>query len=167
MMKKTKKLLVFLLATLCVAGTAGVMTSCGLLVDQPTSSETVTISFKDNFPAHLTVNVSVDISQYVEYEKGTSLTLKAEYTDESGAIKSYETFGTSFMPTTLHDVTLTVGIKETNITITKTVPVKISAPKVLSSETVIRYRGEEFELDSLKEGLNSLPTTNIRLKQRS
>ena len=159
-MKKSKKLLVFLLATLCVVGTAGVMTGCGFLNEQSSASEEMSISFKDNFPTHLTVNVSVDISQYVAYEKGMSLTLKAEYTDESGAKKSYETFGTSFMPTTLHDVTLTVGVKDTNITIEKTVPVKISAPKVLSSETVIRYRGEEFELDSLKEGLNVLAPNN-------
>ncbi|MBQ8405379.1 MAG: hypothetical protein IJX09_01895 [Clostridia bacterium] len=157
MMKKTKKILTFLLAALCVVGTAGVISACQ---DGGCSScnqdESLKISFKDNFPTHLSLNVSVDIAQYVEYKKGTSLKLKAEYTDADGTKKQYETFGTSFMPTQIGDVKLTVSVKDTNIKITKTVPVKIAAPKVISSTTVIRYRGEEFTLDSLKEGLNVL-----------
>ena len=170
MMKKTKKLLAILCASLCVTGTVGIISgcemlrglfpSCEMLRGLFPSEETATLTFKDNFPANLPLNVSVDISQYVEYEKGQSLTMTAEYTDANGVKKSYETFGTSFMPTELGDVTITVTLKDTNISISKTVPVKVSAPKVLSSETVIRFRGEEFALDGLKEGLNVLAPNN-------
>ena len=155
MMKKTRKVLTFLLAALCVVGTAGVVSACqGGGCSSGSQDESLKISFKDNFPTHLSLNVSVDISQYVEYEKGQSLTMTAEYTDANGVKKSYETFGTSFMPTELGEVTITITLKGTNISLRKTVPVKVSAPKVLSSETVIRFRGEEFAVDGLKEGLN-------------
>ena len=160
MMKKTKKLLAILCASICVTGTVGIISGCEILSGLFPSEETATLAFKNNFPANLTLNVSVDISQYVEYEKGQSLTMTAEYTDANGVKKSYETFGTSFMPTELGEVTITVTLKDTNISISKTVPVKVSAPKVLSSETVIRFRGEEFALDGLKEGLNVLAPNN-------
>ena len=161
MMKKTRKVLTFLLAALCVVGTAGVVSACqGGGCSSGSQDESLKISFKDNFPTHLSLNVSVDISQYVEYEKGQSLTMTAEYTDANGVKKSYETFGTSFMPTELGEVTITITLKGTNISLRKTVPVKVSAPKVLSSETVIRFRGEEFAVDGLKEGLNVLAPNN-------
>lgn len=156
MMKKTKKLLAVLCASICVIGTAGIICGCDSNQNSLSSEKTAPIAFTEDFPANLTLNVSVDISQYVEYEKGQSLTMTAEYTDANGVKKFYETFGTSFMPTELGDVTITITLKDTNISISKTVPVKVSAPKVLSSETVIRFRGEEFEVDGLKEGLNVL-----------
>ena len=159
-MKKTRKLLTILMTAFCFAGVGGVVTGFSSCAQDNEAEQTEGISFKENFPTHLTVNVSIDISQYVEYERGVSLSLTAEYIDASGVKQTYNTFGTSFMPTELYDVTLTVEVKDTNIRITKTVPVKIPAPKVINSDTVIRYRGEEFALDSLKEGLNVLAPNN-------
>ena len=90
MMKKTKKLLAILCASICVTGTVGIISGCEILSGLFPSEETATLAFKNNFPANLTLNVSVDISQYVEYEKGQSLTMTAEYTDANGVKKSYE-----------------------------------------------------------------------------
>ena len=63
----------------------------------------------------------------------TVLELKAEY-----AGGSYKTYGLSFMPTELGEVTLTASLKGTKATATTTVEVRIAPPKVMGDNDCIR-----------------------------
>ena len=111
--------------------------------------ENVTISFKETMVSYVTVNTTLNVSEYLEYTEGYDVELKAEY-----AGGSYKTYGLSFMPTELGEVTLTASLKGTKAKATATVEVRIAPPKVMSENECIRYRGEAFEIDSLKEALN-------------
>ena len=95
------------------------------------------------------MNTTLNVEEYLEYTEGYDVELKAEY-----AGGSYKTYGLSFMPTELGEVTLTASLKGTKAKATATVEVRIAPPKVTSENECIRYRGEAFEIDSLKEALN-------------
>ncbi|MBQ5929372.1 MAG: hypothetical protein IIX02_01115, partial [Clostridia bacterium] len=118
------------------------LTGCG-------KQNKASISFKDTMVSYVTVNTTLNVSEYLEYTEGYDVELKAEY-----AGGSYKTYGLSFMPTELGEVTLTASLKGTKAKATATVEVRIAPPKVTSENECIRYRGEAFEIDSLKEALN-------------
>ena len=119
------------------------------LVGCALTNDNATISFKDTMVSYVTVNTTLNVSEYLEYTEGYDVELKAEY-----AGGSYKTYGLSFMPTELGEVTLTASLKGTKAKATATVEVRIAPPKVTSENECIRYRGEAFEIDSLKEALN-------------
>ena len=127
---------VTMFAVLCL------LTGCG-------KQNKASISFKDTMVSYVTVNTTLNVSEYLEYTEGYDVELKAEY-----AGGSYKTYGLSFMPTELGEVTLTASLKGTKAKATATVEVRIAPPKVMSENECIRYRGEAFEIDSLKEALN-------------
>ena len=119
------------------------------LVGCKLTNDNATIAFKDTMVSYVTVNTTLNVSEYLEYTEGYDVELKAEY-----AGGSYKTYGLSFMPTELGEVTLTASLKGTKAKATATVEVRIAPPKVTSENECIRYRGEAFEIDSLKEALN-------------
>ena len=127
---------VTMFAALCL------LTGCG-------EQNKASISFKDTMVSYVTMNTTLNVSEYLEYTEGYDVELKAEY-----AGGSYKTYGLSFMPTELGEVTLTASLKGTKAKATTTVEVRIAPPKVMSENECIRYRGEAFEIDSLKEALN-------------